>query len=481
MTVNDLIKKTKTVEIIGDIDVDITGIKIDSNLVVEGDLFICLRGSKKDGHDYVKRAQNYGAKAIVCERKLNTYLPQIVVKNSRVALSEIAREFYCEPDKKLKIIGVVGTNGKTTTSYMIKQILDKAGHKVGLIGTLGVFYNDKVIAPSLTTPDPLELYKIFSDMVFCGVEYVVMEVSAHAIYLDKVKGINFEVGLFTNFSQDHLDFFGDMKRYKEAKLKFFKQNKINYVVTNSDDVVGREICTFNTKSITYGIENPADVFAIDVIEKQNGCAFVINLFDCVYDLRIKTVGIFNVYNALCASCACALLGVKTDDVISAIKEFKGVDGRLEKVLDKPFKIFIDYAHTPDGLEKSLTALKQFCKKRLICVFGCGGNRDANKRYIMGKISGERADFTIITSDNPRYEEPMEIICQIERGVYSKSKKFVCIENRVSAISYAINMANEGDVILIAGKGAEKYQEILGIKHEYNDKDTVKEILRRELI
>lgn len=476
MKLSDLIKNVDVLEIINQKETEIEDVVIDSFKATKNSMFICLIGKDYDGHNFVADAYKYGATVIVCERKIDFLGTQIIVKNSRKALSIIASNFYGNKDKKLKIIGVIGTNGKTTTAHLIASILINAGVNCGLIGTLGTFYSGKVIEPSLTTPDPLELHKVFSDMYDNGVETVVMEVSAHAIYLDKVYGMNFFISLFTNFTQDHLDFFGDMEHYRDAKLKFFKEIPSEYVVANSDDELGREICKINNKTITYGINNPSDVFAINLKETNLYSTFVLNLFDCVYNVKLNLIGTFNVYNALAASTVSAIYGIKPDEVISGLENLKGVSGRLENVYSGKFEVFIDYAHTPDGLKKALKALKPICHNRLICVFGCGGNRDMIKRPIMGEISGEYADFTVLTSDNPRFEEPMDIISEIEKGLISKTTNYIIIQDRKEAISYALNFAEEDDIILIAGKGSEKYQDVFGIKKLYNDKDTVGEVI-----
>lgn len=477
MKLKNLIKNLETVKIIGDLDVDITSVKINSNEVVKNSIFICLSGKDYDGHNFAKEVEKYGAKAIICEKKVDTNLCQIIVKDSRKALSIVSSEFYSNAHKKMKIVGVTGTNGKTTTTHLITSILTNNGIKCGLIGTLGVFYSGKYVEANLTTPDPVFLHKIFSDMYKSGVEVVVMEVSAHAIFLKKVYGIDFEVAVFTNCTQDHLDFFGDMQNYVDTKKEFFLNHNCKYVVTNADDDVGRELSEQVKGVITYGIKNPCDVFAIDINEKLSGSSFVLNLFDNVYNVKLNLIGEHNVYNCLGASVASALLGVKTDNVAQGIENLKGVDGRLELILDGDFAVYVDYAHTPDGLEKTLKCLKRITKGRLICVFGCGGNRDAVKREIMGEVSAKNADFTVITSDNPRFEEPMEIIWQIEKGVLRHSKNYVIVEDRTEAVKYALAFAKKGDVVLIAGKGSEKYQEVFGIKRFYNDKDTVEEILR----
>lgn len=480
MLLEKLIKDLDKIEIVGNKDIDITEIVINSNSAVKDCLFVCLTGGNFDGHNYLTQAEKYGAKAVIVERKVDTHLTQIVVENARKALAIVSRAFYNYPDKDIKLIGVIGTNGKTTTSHLIYKILKNADKKVGLIGTLGTYYDEKYYEPSLTTPDPIELFKILDDMRKCSIDIVVMEVSAHAIYWDKVYGMKFEMAIFTNFSLDHLDFFNDLDNYKQTKLKFFKENNCKYVVTNSDDQVGREIISLKKKVITYGLDNPSDVFALDVNYSDRYSNFIINLFDCIYNVKLNLIGEFNVYNALASCTACALLGEKTESIIKGLETVKGVDGRLEKVLDNGVQVFIDYAHTPDGLEKALKTLKTVCKNRLICVFGCGGNRDVSKRKVMGEISGKLADFTVITSDNPRYEEPMDIICEIEKGVLTVTKKYVIVQDRKEGIKYALNYAKKDDIVLIAGKGSEKYQEIFGIKKMYNDKDTVMEIINGDI-
>ncbi len=478
MKLCDVIKGVTIERTIGSLDIDVKEVKADSNAVVPNCMFICLKGGDCDGHDYVKQAEFYGSTVIVAEKELSCSVTQIIVKDTRIAMSIIASNFYGNADKKLKIIGVIGTNGKTTTTHVIANVLNSAGKNCGIIGTLGTFYADKIFEPTLTTPDPLILHKTFKEMLDAGVKIVVMEVSAHAVYFNKVYGINFEVGVFTNFSRDHLDFFKTIDEYKRAKLNFFKNNFCKYIVINADDALGVEIGKVYQKSISYAIENPADVFAMDIKQTEKGLRFILNLFDCVYNIKTPLVGLFNAYNLLASATTCALIGVKTDEVVSVLKEIKGISGRMQKVYDANFSVYVDYAHTPDGLLKVLSALKDVVTGKLICVFGCGGNRDQGKRTEMGKVSATLADFTIITSDNTRFEEPMDIISEIEKGVLEVSKNYVIVQDRRQAIQYAINMAKDQDVIIIAGKGSEKYQEVLGIKRPYNDKDTVEEIMRR---
>lgn len=477
MKLDELLKGVEIKKTIGKTDMEITNVCIDSNQVSKGSMYICLRGENFDGRTFIPLVEGYGASVIVTDKESQSSVAQIVVDNTRKALSLISQNFFGNPSKKMKVIGVTGTNGKTTTTNFITSVMTNGGIKCGLIGTLGTFYDGVVIEPSLTTPDPMVLNKTFKDMADRNVEVVIMELSAHAIYLDKVYGIDFECVVFTNLTEDHLDFFKDMENYKNAKLKLFKENKIKYTVTNSDDEVGREILNINPKALSYGLYNPADVFAINVKESKTSIRYDINLFDMIYEVRLNLIGEFNVYNSLASATACAVCGVKGADVISGLENLKGVSGRIENVYDGEYSIFLDYAHTPDGLEKALKTVKNVTANKLVCLFGCGGNRDKNKRKIMGEISGKIADFTVITSDNPRYEDAMSIIREIENGITGITKEYVLIEDRREAIKYALSIMEEGDSLLIAGKGSEKYQEIYGIKHLFNDKDTITELLK----
>lgn len=477
MVLADLIKDVDVLKVIGNEKIEVKDVTINSNAVTANSLFVCLSGENYDGEDFIRQAETYGASAIICEKEIETSLAQVIVDDCRKSLCGVAAAFYGHPEKRLRLVGITGTNGKTTTAHLIYSLLNYSGVRSGVIGTLGTFYGDVSEETRLTTPDPIDLYKTLTEMSNVGITTVVMEVSAHAAFYSKIYGLNFDVSVFTNFSQDHLDFFEDMEDYRQAKLKFFKENRCNYIVSNSDDELGREISERFGKTITYGIYNPADIFAIDIKEESDGTRFVLNLFDKVYEIKTRLIGRYNVENILAAATSAALLGVKTDDVANGIREFVGVPGRLEKIQCGDFSVYVDYAHTPDGLKKALETLRKICDGKLICVFGCGGNRDKAKREVMGEISGKTADFTVITSDNPRFEEPLDIMSDIERGVLKKSRRYVMVQIRKEAITYAMNMASAGDIILLAGKGAEKYQEVLGIKRLYNDKDTVEEVLR----
>ena len=476
MKIKEILQYLQVEEIIGSDDVQITGLCTDSRRVKEGDLFFCYGGENFDSHEVAGDAVKNGAVALVCEKKCDLPVTQIVVGDGRAQIAHAARAFYGFPDKNLKIVGVTGTNGKTTTTYILNEIFTANGNKTGLIGTLGIFYGEKRIAPELTTPDPVYLYSVFSDMVKNGVEYVFMEVSAHALYYDKINGINFEVGIFTNLTQDHLDFFGTMDAYAQSKKMMFANGRCKYAVLNSDDGLGIELLSCTKNSFGYGLDNPADVFAVGIKESVSGTEMILNLFDELYEVKINIPGIHNVYNALAATCA-KLLGVKINTISAGLANLKRVSGRLERVASfGGGEIFVDFAHTPDGLEKSLKTLKNLCTGKLVCLFGCGGNRDKTKRPLMGKTAAEIADFCVVTSDNPRYEDPHDIIFDIEKGIRETGKEYVTVTDRESATEYAIRLLGKGDILLVAGKGGEDYQEIMGIKHAYNDNKIIQKII-----
>ncbi|MDE7400441.1 MAG: UDP-N-acetylmuramoyl-L-alanyl-D-glutamate--2,6-diaminopimelate ligase [Clostridia bacterium] len=477
MRLQELIKDLRCEEVCGNADLEISGLCTDADAVNAGDVFICYKGMNFDSHKEIEKAVTGGAVAIVCEQAPDSDVPYVLVADGRAAMAVLARTFYGYADKKLKLIAVTGTNGKTTTTYMLKSIFDKNQTKTGIIGTLGIAYGGIFISPALTTPDPLFLHSVFADMVKCGVEYVFMEVSAHALYFDKIHGLHFEAGIFTNCTQDHLDFFKDMQSYAECKVKLFENGRCSHAVVNSDDPLGAELAVALPDCISYGLDNPADTFAIDVTEKIDGSSFVINLSDEIYEINLKMPALHNVYNALAAATCAKLLGVKIDVIAKGLEALEKVDGRLERVANyNGGEVFVDFAHTPDGLEKSLSALKKLCKGNLYCLFGCGGNRDTTKRPLMGEVAAKYSDFVIVTSDNPRYEDPYEIISQIETGVKKSGKKYVAVTDREIAIEYALNLLGQDDILLVAGKGGENYQEIMGIKHSYNDNTVIKKLI-----
>ena len=485
MLLKDLIVGVDSARILGDAKwetLNVTGLCDDSRFVKRGDLFFCRKGGNVDSHLYAKDALKKGAVALVVERELPFDVPQVLVDDSRSAISLISVVFYGQPHTKLKLIGVTGTNGKTTTSYMLASILRTAGKSVGIIGTLGIYYENKKIAPELTTPDPIFLQATLADMVACGVEYAVMEVSAHALYYRKDAGVTYDACIFTNCTQDHLDFFQDMEEYAETKKTLFSRRKCRLAIVNGDDRLGREIAAARKScggdTLLYGLEEPADDFAVVTDEDLYGTDVVFNVRDELTHTRLSMAGKHNVYNALAAAVCAYEFGISLRDVSLGLKAVKRVNGRLELVAEtRGVKIFVDFAHTPDGLEKSLQALKRHCKGRLVCVFGCGGNRDKSKRPLMGETVAKNADFAVLTSDNPRYEDPLDIISDIERGYRKHSTDFAIVPERERAVEYAISRAKDGDVLLIAGKGGEEYQEIMGIKYLLNDNDLIKKIIR----
>lgn len=450
---------------------DITSICIKDSDCTPGSAFFCIKGNKTNGLNYIKNAINKGAVVIISEEYVNNCsIGQIIVKNIRESVALACDNFYKSPQKKLRKIAIVGTNGKTTVCELISFVLNKCGIPCGKIGTFGIDYADKHLNTGFTTPDTPTIYSALRDMVDSGMQAVCMELSAHAIHYNKAN-FKFDVTVFTNCTPEHLDFFESFDQYRETKVSAFKSKNSKLAVVNVDDITGQLIsCMRGRGLITYGIENPADVFAIDYSEDENGMNFVINLFDTLHEIKNSYIGKFNLYNILATATTCALLGARTKEIAYHLCNVPIVKGRMEKVSDK-IKIYVDYAHTPEGLKLALKTLSEIREAgKLICVFGCGGNRDATKREIMGEISGELADFTVITSDNPRFEEAQFIISQIERGIRRKTQNYITISDREQAIEYAVSKACEGDYILIAGKGAEEYQEQMGVFRRFSDKE-----------
>lgn len=481
MNLENLIKNLEA-KVIGETNLDILDITYNSKKVKKGSLFVCLCGENSDGHDFAKDAERNGAAAILCEKQVQVNIPQIVVSSTRKALSKVFSCFYDNPQNKLKIIGLTGTNGKTTTSFLIKSILEESGKKVGLIGTQGAFIGKQFFQTGLTTPDPQLLFKLLKQMVDFGVEYVVMEVSAHALALDKTEGIVFEVGVLTNLTQDHLDFFKTMENYQRAKLKLFEENKIKSTVLNFDDEFGRKLAeTITVPFLSYSLNNPSDVFAAKIGNKNGKNKFIVNILDNVFDVESNLIGEFNIYNSLAAASVAAMLGCSTKQIKNGLEKLLGVEGRLNRFnLSNGVVAFIDFAHTPDGIEKALNAIRELKFKQIITVFGCSGNRDKDKRHKMGQIAEKLSDYVVLTTDNPRFENPELILDDIEIGMEKTAHtRFV---SREQAIEFALTLAKKGDCVAILGKGAETYQDINGVNVPYSDFEVVKnfnENLHRE--
>ena len=426
----------------GNLDLDITGLESNSKNIKEGYMFIAIKGYSVDGHDYINNAIEAGAKVVMVQEgcdlkkiKLPADVTIIMAKDTREALAICSCNFYGNPSRKFKLIGVTGTKGKTTTTYMIKEILEKAGHKVGLIGTIATYINGKMISESArTTPESIELQKTFAQMVEAGVEYVVMEVSSQSLKLHRVDGCNFDIVVFTNFSEDHISEkeHPDMKDYFESKLKLFKM--CDNGIINVDDLQVSKIPRLlpENKIMTYGIDNYCEVLAKDITITNSYVDFRVKVSDRNERVKVDIPGRFSVYNALAAICVAKKLGVPSEKVIEALAEIK-VPGRSEMVPNKKeIPIMIDYAHSPESLQNILSAVKSYTRGKVISVFGCGGDRDKGKRPLMGEISGKIADFTFITTDNPRTEEPEEIVKEIEEGMKKTNGKYrkIILERRM---------------------------------------------------
>lgn len=466
MNLRELLKNIDC-EVYGDENIEIENLTHNSKVENINGLFFALNGNNVNGLDYVYEAIENGAKVVVSEEKIDENITNVVVKDARKAMSLIAKEFYFSPADKLFIVGVTGTNGKTTTTYMLKSIFEKAGKKVGVIGTNGIMINNKKYASDFTTPDPILLQKTLSEMVENGVDIVCMETSAHALELQKLWGIMTDIALFTNLSQDHLDYFKNMNNYFEAKRKYFTRDYARFGVVNIDDPYGKIIYeTSEIPLISYSKvkESQSDIKAEDIKTKSSGQEFMVKSMKGDFIINLNMLGSFNVSNALGAITAAIMAGVDIKDIQSALENLEKVDGRFNSYFINGARVIVDYAHTPDGLENILKSAREFTENRLISVFGCGGNRDKGKRHIMGEISTSLADLTIITSDNPRFEDPIDIIEDVERGVVSGD--YLLETDRITAIKKALNIAKQGDTIVISGKGAENYFDINGEKIPY---------------
>jgi UDP-N-acetylmuramoyl-L-alanyl-D-glutamate--2,6-diaminopimelate ligase len=462
----------------GSIDLDIMTIQYDSRKVKQGDVFFCVDGYNVDGHKYVQDAIGNGAVAVVCQKNIDMILNCCIIKtnDSRKALAISAANYYKNPSKDMKIIGITGTNGKTTSAFMIKGILEQKGYKVGLIGTIANYIGEKKIHTERTTPESLELHELFSEMVEAKVDYCVMEVSSHSLSLDRVYGIEFCESIFTNLTQDHLDFHKTFENYFSAKLKLFENSK--NAIINTDDTYGeRAYNSITSSKLSYGLGKNTDIRASDIKMHSRGSKFTLGYEDDSFEMELSIPGNYNIYNALGAIAVCLCEGIEPEVIKIALLKVQ-VPGRCELVSnthDLGFEIILDYAHTPDGLENILKTAREFTKGKLICVFGCGGDRDKAKRPIMGRIGSELCDVSVITSDNPRNEDPLEIINEIVMGI--DKHNFEIIENRKAAIKRAMEIACPGDVIVIAGKGHEDYQILKGRTIHFDEREVVAEIIK----
>ena len=457
-------------------DVEIGGINYDSRKVKNGDVFVCVTGFLQDGHKYAESAVEAGAVAVICERELELSVPCVLVDNTREALAFMSDVFYDHPTRKLKLIGVTGTNGKTTTTFLVKNILEAAGYKVGLIGTNKNMIGDREIPTERTTPESLELNALFAEMAGEGMDYAVMEVSSHSLDLSRVAYCDFDIGAFTNLTQDHLDFHETMENYLSAKAKLFDLCRTGII--NNDDVSGRKIAaSCSAVTVLYGMDSACDIYGFNADFGSNGVVFDCDMLGRKKKIRINTPGKFSVYNALCAIGICTACGITAEVIADGLLKVEGVCGRAEVVPTKQdYTVMIDYAHTPDGIENILRSIRGFAKGRVVILFGCGGDRDRTKRPKMGKIAGELADFCIVTSDNTRTEDPDFIISEIVPGVVETGCEYVVVPNRKDAIKYALDNARKDDVILLAGKGHETYQILNTGTIHFDEREIVREIL-----
>lgn len=461
-------------------DLEITEICYDSRSVKPGSLFVAIAGMAVDGHKFIPMAVEKGAAAILCERVEQDETPYIQVENTRLALALASANFFGKPAERMTFVGVTGTNGKTSTTYLLKNVLEKTlGAKVGLIGTIQNMIGDEIIETERTTPESYELQKLFFEMAEAGCTHVIMEVSSHALALDRVAGIHFDVGVFTNLTQDHLDFHVTMDSYRDAKAILF--TRCTRGVLNGDDAATSKILeTATCETMTFGQHSPCDLMAEDAVLHSDGVEFLASFGGQKAHVHLGIPGGFTVYNALGVLGAALALGVSLADAAQALKTAHGVKGRVEVVPTpgKDYTVLIDYAHAPDGLENVLTSVRGFCKGRVIAVFGCGGDRDNTKRPIMGEIGARLADIAIITSDNPRTEDPYKIIDMILAGIPDKSN-CVVEENRRKAIRMAMDMARKDDIIVLCGKGHETYQVLGTVKTHLDEREEVAAHLREE--
>lgn len=487
MELTQLLNSVHAIQVVGEVQrKDVSAIEYDSRKTAKNCVFVAIKGFNSDGHNYIIDAINKGATAVVLEN--NSIVPEdifmhrgitkILVKDSRIALAELSNYFYKEPSSKLKLIGITGTNGKTTTSYFIKTILEHAGNKVGLTGTIANYIGNYKLTASLTTPESNDMNELLLEMFKLGCQYVVMEASSHSLVLKRTYKLNFSSAVFTNITSDHLDFHSDFENYLSAKkILFDSLTESAFGVYNSDDVNSIPLIKDSkAKLFSYGTTSNADFLLNNIQYDLNGTNFTISHNGIQYKASTSLVGEFNAYNAGAAFAVCVKLGVDPNKAIEGIKNTKQVPGRFEIIGTGSKKVIVDYSHTADSLEKTLIAIRKIVKDEnpVYTVFGCGGNRDKSKRPVMGKIAVNYSNKAIITSDNPRNEDPFSIISDIKKGI--SSGNFEVIEDRELAIKAAIQNSEDGAVILVAGKGHENYQEINGVRKHFSDREVAEKYL-----
>ena len=465
----------------------VSSITMDSREVTDGSLFICIKGYTVDGHKYAAAAVKAGAVAILAEKPLDVAVPVVIVKDSKRAMAIISNVFYDHPTTKLNLIGITGTNGKTTTTHLIEKVLVDQNKKTGLIGTMYTKIGDQVFDTKNTTPESILLQQSFSKMVDQGVDTAIMEVSSHALHLGRVRGCDFNIAVFTNLSQDHLDYHETMEAYKNAKGLLFAQlgntyhqSSVKVAILNGDDAASEEYEKMTTAQvITYGIDRECDVQATNIKISPNGTRFELKAFGQEISVSLKLIGKFSVYNVLAAIATCYVEGVSLQSIVKSLEEVEGVSGRFEAVDEgQSYTVIVDYAHTPDSLENVLKTIKEFSTGKVYVVVGCGGDRDKTKRPLMAQIASDFGDFVVLTSDNPRSEDPAQIIKDMECGL--KDKNYRSIVDRKEAITYVVNEVSAGDIILIAGKGHETYQTIGNENIFFDDRLVAKKAIKERM-
>ena len=474
MKLRELLKNITVLAHTADLELEISTICYDSRKAEPGCLFVAVGGFATDGNRFIPMAMEKGAVAVVTAKKPEGEVPYILVESDRLALALLGRNFYGNPAASMTMIGITGTNGKTSSTLLLKQVLEKTlGAKVGLIGTMANMIGEETIPTERTTPESLDLQAMFARMRDSGCTHVVMEVSSHAITLERIGGVHFDVAAFTNLTEDHLDFHKTMDAYCDAKAELFR--RCDRAVINADDgfshrILAAAVCPY----LTTSVETDQGLHAADVELHAEGICFTAVCGAERAKISLPIPGRFTVYNALTVLGVACQLGISLRDCADALKTVEGVKGRVEVVPTPgmPYSVLIDYAHTPDALENVLRTVRDFCKGRLIAVFGCGGDRDPMKRPIMGKIGVELSDFAVITSDNPRTEAPMAIIEDILKGVNQETGEYIVMEDRRKAIRYAMDIAEKNDIIVLAGKGHETYQDIGGQKHHLDEREEV---------
>ncbi|MEF9951808.1 MAG: UDP-N-acetylmuramoyl-L-alanyl-D-glutamate--2,6-diaminopimelate ligase [Clostridium sp.] len=480
MNITNLIKGLESVEVIGK-DRDVSKLCFSTKDIENDSLFFAIVGLNVDGHTFVNKAIEEGATAVVVSKDVEVSgdVTVIKVKDTREAMSLISSNFYNRPSDSMDIVGFTGTNGKTTSTFMMKSILENAGKKPSLVGTIVNIIGDTSHEAKRTTPESRDLQEMFSQMVEAGSDSCIMEVSSHSLDLKRVYGVNFNVGVFTNLTQDHLDYHRDMDSYFEAKMALFEDSE--KVVINIDDEYGKKAAErYSTKVLTYGLTNEAMLYAEDITISSTGTEFTVYYNGENTKISLHLPGKFNVYNSLGCIGAALLMGLSLETIKVGLESLLSVPGRSEKIAsDKGFTLIIDYAHTPDGLTNILSSTREYTKGRLIALFGCGGDRDRTKRPLMGKAAGDIADFCIVTSDNPRSEEPALIVEDIMPGVKESGCEYVIIVDRKEALKYAIDNAKKDDVIVVAGKGHETYQILKDKTIDFNEKEIVLQFLKEE--